>query len=79
MDKEKSLGEIMEELKKTLPPKKEKAVHEHKYVHLSTNKKKVHGHYNSGWIHTYTFFCETCLEYKDTTREEWSRDQPSWY
>lgn len=52
---------------------------EHIYIFLESTKDIESTGYQSLWKKTDRFYCQKCLEYKDKSREEYSRDRPSWY
>lgn len=53
---------------------------DHVFVHLETIKKTdTTGTYQIGWKRTDRFFCQKCLEQRETYKSEWSRDKPEWY
>jgi len=51
----------------------------HKWVHLETIKRVESHGYQSEYIKIDRFFCEKCLEQKETRKSEYSRETPEWY
>ena len=53
---------------------------EHKWVYLdSVKRNEDSGAYQIHWTKTDRFFCEKCLEQKQVTKDEWSRERPAWW
>ena len=53
---------------------------EHKFVLLSTAKwTDDRGTYNTHFCRDDVFFCEKCLKQETVSKDEYSRDTPSWY
>lgn len=53
---------------------------EHEYVFQSTRKWNDSSYtYNIYWVKVDEYFCKKCLEKRDITKSEYSRDCPDWY
>lgn len=52
---------------------------DHSFVHLESRFRAEAGGYSTHYIRTDTFFCQKCLEYRNLTKDEWSRERPEWW
>lgn len=64
-----------------IPParKKQPVECEHKWIHMNSAYKYDSAGYMTRFKKIDTFFCEKCLEQRNTVKEDTSRDTPDWY
>lgn len=60
----------------TCPPVKQCS---HRYVLLRSARWTEDSGYNTHFQRLDVFFCESCLEQKEISRDEYSRGTPAWY
>lgn len=64
----------------TLPPKSDPPPScVHHWVFIESHYTTESGTYQFCWRRFDRFYCDKCLEQKETKKEEWSRDRPEWF
>jgi len=52
---------------------------EHRWIFLEAKRRTENGSYQIHWILHERFYCEKCLEQRETTKDDWSRNAPTWW
>jgi hypothetical protein len=52
---------------------------EHKFILLETIRKSYYENHCTKFVRIDRFYCEKCLEQKETRKEDWCRETPEWY
>lgn len=51
----------------------------HRWVFIESLYTVESGSYQMCWKRRDRFYCEHCLEQRETKKEEWSRERPGWF